>query len=227
MIKIIRSRATPFELCVALKIQASILIRDYNIRGESIVTRDNNCDNSGYKLMQRDKRITSFAIRSICNDPTFFRIETAKKLHDGVQHFAVERAILQFVEPVIPRPHSLVFRDKKVAKSARRPGGRFTLKSRRKLLKRDVAYENVGTVKISAFTCSAFSLTFSLSSSFSRLHASSSRSSSKIAQGARSFMHDRNGLRISSRNILNAKERKREKALGFLEGKILKAPEGI
>lgn len=96
-----------------------------------------------------------------------------KKLHDEVEHSAVGRAMLQFVE----RPHSFVFRDKKVAESARqeRPGGRFTLKSRRKLLKRDVAYENVGTVKISAFTCNAFSLTFSLLPSLSRVYMPSLR----------------------------------------------------
>lgn len=119
--------------------------------------------------------------------------------------------------PRIRGPPFPLLGDKEVARRPR-PGGRFTLKSRRKLLKRDVAYENAGTVKISAFTRRSLSL----SSILSRLHASFSRSpsSSGIAEGARSFMHDRNGLRISSR-VSPMRE-----SASFLEGKIPKAPCG-
>lgn len=49
-------------------------------------------------------------------------------------------------------PHSRSSGIKRSPARRPRPGGRFTLKSRRKLLKRDVAYENARTVKISAFT---------------------------------------------------------------------------
>jgi len=71
-----------------------------------------------------------------------------------------ETRYYEFADPI----HAV--RDKEVARHPR-PGGRFTLKSRRKLLKRDVAYENAGTVKISAFT--ERSAGFSPSQPFSRV----------------------------------------------------------